>query len=430
MIAKHGSACNFKLSVAVRFGYGTLCALYGFIATGTAWVNKMQVYLVGGAVRDELLELDVKDKDYVVVGATPEEMLALGYTQVGKDFPVFLHPTSKNEYALARTERKVGAGYTGFSCYAAPDVSLEDDLLRRDLTINAIAKDDDGSYIDPHGGLADINNRVLRHVSPAFSEDPLRVLRLARFAARFAALGFTIAEETWQLAQQMVASGELSSLNGERVWQELSRALQGPSPKVFAQVLDDLAAWPQLLQSTTPVTGHWSLLNDDLLSMPAPDHLPSRYALLCLGLFANQATPIADIHRRLRVPSACAEVSDLAVRVLNLLSDQPSSRHVDNYLALLKSADPIRRPQRWQQAIEALEHSAQVVHGGTTDVNHKARALVTPSHAQLEQLNAICAAYCAVDTSEFIAKGLQGAAVGEALLTARRAAIKALLQSP
>ncbi|VTR54754.1 Multifunctional CCA protein [Serratia fonticola] len=202
----------------------------------------MKTYLVGGAVRDTLLNLPVVDHDWVVVGATPADLLALGYQQVGKDFPVFLNPQTHEEYALARTERKSGQGYTGFTCYAAPDVTLEEDLLRRDLTINAMARGDDGVLVDPYNGKADLDARLLRHVSDAFGEDPLRVLRVARFAARFASLGFTVAPETSALMQQMAESGELASLTAERVWKETEKALQSQSPQVYFQVLRDCGA--------------------------------------------------------------------------------------------------------------------------------------------------------------------------------------------
>lgn len=197
----------------------------------------MKIYLVGGAVRDQLLQIPIKDRDYMVVGATPQQMLDLGYSQVGKDFPVFLHPKTQQEYALARTERKTAAGYGGFSCYAAPDVTIEEDLLRRDLTINAIAQDEAGELIDPYGGQQDIQERVLRHVSNAFIEDPLRVLRVARFAARFHHLGFTIAPETIALMQQIAQSGELEALTPERVFLELDKALDTQSPQIFFEVL-------------------------------------------------------------------------------------------------------------------------------------------------------------------------------------------------
>ncbi len=202
----------------------------------------MQIYLVGGAVRDELLGLHSSDRDWLVVGATPQQMLSDGYTAVGKDFPVFLHPRTKEEYALARTERKSGPGYTGFDCYFAPDVTLEQDLKRRDLTINAIAKDHNGTLYDPYHGAQDIENKLLRHVSAAFVEDPLRVLRVARFAAKLAHLGFSVAPETMQLMQQMVANGELNTLTAERVWQEWHKSLLTPRPDVFIQVLHECGA--------------------------------------------------------------------------------------------------------------------------------------------------------------------------------------------
>ena len=202
----------------------------------------MKIYLVGGAVRDQLLNLPVKDRDWVVVGATPETLLQQGYQQVGKDFPVFLHPDTHEEYALARTERKSGSGYTGFTCYAAPDVTLEDDLQRRDLTINAIAYSAKGEYIDPYHGIDDIHAKLLRHVSVAFSEDPLRVLRVARFAARFAPLGFTIAPETMSLMQEMTNSGELNALTAERVWKETEKALHSQAPQVSFLILPHCCA--------------------------------------------------------------------------------------------------------------------------------------------------------------------------------------------
>src|SRR5688572_4226390 len=197
----------------------------------------MQVYLVGGAVRDELLGRPVSERDWVVVGATPEEMTRLGYTQVGRDFPVFLHPHTHEEHALARLERKTGPGYRGFVTEFSANVTLEEDLARRDLTINAIARTPDGGFVDPFNGRGDLEKRVLRHVSPAFVEDPVRILRVARFAARFAALGFGIAEETATLMRKMVDSGELDALVPERVWQETERALGEPNPEVFFEVL-------------------------------------------------------------------------------------------------------------------------------------------------------------------------------------------------
>jgi tRNA nucleotidyltransferase (CCA-adding enzyme) len=213
-------------------------------------IQSLEHYLVGGAVRDKLLNRDIYDRDWLVVGSTVKEMLSLGFTQVGKDFPVFLHPETKEEYALARTERKQGEGYTGFICNAEPSVSLEEDLLRRDLTINAMAMNKSGEIIDPYNGQDDLNNRVLRHVSDAFIEDPLRVLRVARFAARFHEYNFTIAGETLVLMQKISDSGELSTLSGERIWQEMSRSLAEKHPEIFFQTLKKCNAlekiWPEL----------------------------------------------------------------------------------------------------------------------------------------------------------------------------------------
>lgn len=222
----------------------------------------MEIYLVGGAVRDELLGRSTKERDWVVVGATPEMMLAKGYRKVGKDFPVFLHPMTGEEYALARTERKSGKGYYGFDCYAAPDVTLEEDLKRRDLTINAIAKKEDGTIIDPFGGVRDLQDKKLRHVSNAFVEDPLRVLRIARFAARFAELGFCIVEDTYQLLRVMIRQNELDYLAPERVWQELNRALSESMPQVFFQVLRRCGALQVLFKEIdqlygVPATPKW-----------------------------------------------------------------------------------------------------------------------------------------------------------------------------
>lgn len=215
----------------------------------------MKIYLVGGAVRDQLLQRQVTERDYVVVGSTPEEMLAQNFKPVGKDFPVFLHPKTKAEYALARTERKIGQGYTGFTFHTAPDVTLEEDLIRRDLTINAMAQDDAGNIIDPYGGQQDLQDRLLRHVSIAFIEDPVRILRLARFAARFYELGFTVANDTMQLMRTMVENGEVNALVAERVWQEWQRALEEKNPEVFISVLRECGALKVLLPELDKLFG-------------------------------------------------------------------------------------------------------------------------------------------------------------------------------
>ena len=245
----------------------------------------MKTYVVGGAVRDELLGLPVKDRDHVVVGATPEEMVTLGYKPVGKDFPVFLHPETHEEYALARTERKSGRGYKGFTVYAAPDVTLEDDLRRRDLTINAIAKAEDGTLIDPFNGEKDLQNRVLRHVSDAFAEDPVRILRVARFAARF---GFSVHETTAALMRKMVESGETDYLVPERVWQEFSKGLMEERPERMFEVLEACGLRERLLPEleTQP----------ELMSGP----LAVRFALLAWSLAEDE---VETLCRRLRVPN-------------------------------------------------------------------------------------------------------------------------------
>ena len=254
----------------------------------------MKVYRVGGSVRDELLGRTVADRDFVVVGATPEQMVAAGYRPVGSDFPVFLHPQTNDEYALARTERKSGRGYRGFVFHTTPDVTLEADLARRDLTINAIARDDDGRLIDPHGGVADLRAGILRHVSPAFAEDPLRVLRVARFAARF---GFSVAPETEALMRQISAGGELSTLTAERVWQELAKALMEARPSLFFEVLRRCGALGQLLPEVDALFGvpqpplHHPELDTGVhlmqaldFSAAAADPLPVRSAVLAHDL--------------------------------------------------------------------------------------------------------------------------------------------------
>lgn len=370
----------------------------------------MQIYLVGGAVRDELLGLEVVDRDFVVVGGSPQALIEQGYIQIGKDFPVFLHPKSKEEYALARTERKAGKGYTGFTCYAAPDVTLEQDLQRRDLTINAIAKDREGHLIDPFAGVKDLEQRILRHVSPAFSEDPLRVLRVARFAARFNTFGFQVATSTWQLMQQMVTAGELAELTPERVWQELSRSLTGPAPQVFCQLLSDLDAWPQLLftpeQQITLQPIDWQLLN---AAAPAQPPLSVVYALF--GLAIQRANPHLNaklLQQALRVPNDCTEVSSLVLRIEKLLfSTRLTPAEV---MQMLKLADPVRRPERWEDTLKALHMVVDAEHGEEGNETCVQR---------LTQLKQAQQAYSAVSATPFIDAGLRGAEIGKALARER-----------
>jgi tRNA nucleotidyltransferase (CCA-adding enzyme) len=297
----------------------------------------VKAYEVGGCVRDELLGLPVADRDWVVVGSTPEEMVRLGYRPVGKDFPVFLHPETHEEYALARTERKSGRGYKGFTVYAAPDVSLEDDLRRRDLTINAMAKDEAGRLIDPHGGERDLREGVLRHVSPAFEEDPVRILRVARFVARF---GFRIAEETRQLMRRMVETGEADHLVAERVWQEFSRGLMEPHPARMLEVLDACGLTARLL----PELSHDRAALERAAAAGAG--LAVRFAVLTWGL---EAAPLAALCARLRAPNEERELAEAACRARPLLA----SRKPEELLEALKRADAVRRPERFGQLLEA-----------------------------------------------------------------------------
>jgi tRNA nucleotidyltransferase (CCA-adding enzyme) len=291
----------------------------------------VKAYVVGGAVRDELLGLDVQDKDYVVVGATPEEMVAAGFTPVGKDFPVFLHPRTHEEYALARTERKSGRGYKGFTVYSAPDVTLEQDLARRDLTINAMARSPEGELIDPFHGQADLRAGVLRHVSEAFHEDPVRILRVARFAARF---GFRIADETLALMKFMVDNGEADHLVPERVWQEFGRGLLEEHPERMFDALERCDFRPKLLSELTAIPGTFS------------GPLAVRFAVLCWPLQESQIEGLCD---RLRVPN---EERDLALLCCRLRSSLDAT-HPADLLRLLKRGDAIRRPERFRALLEA-----------------------------------------------------------------------------
>ncbi len=313
----------------------------------------MKVYQVGGAVRDELLGLPVDDRDYVVVGATPEEMERLGFKPVGKDFPVFLHPATHAEYALARTERKSGRGYKGFVVRAAPDVTLEDDLARRDLTINAIARDEQGNLIDPFGGAADLKAGVLRHVGPAFVEDPVRVLRVARFAARF---GFRPAPETLELMREMVANGEVDALVPERVWQELAKGLMAPAPRRMFETLAECGALPRVLPE-------WPRL-EERRALAALDHAVARLLPLTVryaALFAGGPNDAVEgVAARLRAPTDCRDLAVLAARWSAPLRDARqlgAAALVD----LFERADAFRRPERFAELVETCECDALAV---------------------------------------------------------------------
>jgi len=290
-------------------------------------------YVVGGAVRDELLGLPVHDRDYVVVGTTPEEMTAAGFKPVGKDFPVFLHPKTHEEYALARTERKSGRGYKGFTVYSAPDVTLEQDLARRDLTINAIAKQADGTLIDPFNGEKDVRAGVLRHVSPAFSEDPVRILRIARFAARFA---FRIADETLALMTKMVANGETDHLVPERVWQEFAKGLCEPHPELMFEALERCGLRPKLLPELK------------VIPRTPSGPLAVRFAVLCWPLAEED---IKSLCERLRVPNDERELALLACRTQKLLN----ATQAGDLLNLFKRADAFRRAERFGLLLQAAK---------------------------------------------------------------------------
>ena len=310
----------------------------------------MKIYCVGGAVRDELLGLPVKDRDYVVVGATPEEMTRQGYRPVGRDFPVFLHPETHEEYALARTERKTARGYHGFEFHAAPDVTLEQDLARRDLTINAIARDMDGKLIDPHDGAADLKAGVLRHVSSAFKEDPVRILRVARFAARF---GFRIAPETQKLMRQMVENGEADALVSERVWQELARGLMEKRPSRMFEVLRECGA---LARIAPELDALWDDAETAASAMGALDGvaqagttLPARFATLTRFL---EPLAVESVATRLKLPSDCRDLALLAARHANAMADA-AELEAPALLELFNAVDLWRRPERLSELAAA-----------------------------------------------------------------------------
>jgi len=328
----------------------------------------LQAYIVGGAVRDRLLGREVADRDWVVIGATPEEMLARGFRPVGKDFPVFLHPKSREEYALARTERKVARGYHGFSFHAAPEVTLAQDLARRDLTINAMALDADGSIIDPYHGQADLRAGILRHVSPAFAEDPVRILRTARFAARF---GFSLAPETLQLTREMVSNGEVDTLVAERVWQEMAKALMERQPSGFFLTLRLSGALAHILPELDPLFGTSAptaltpaLTRDGAHRLDALDYaagqnteLAVRFAVLMLNLDAGKevgtevsVNTLLALCARLRVPAECR---DLAKNAILYRESIHAAAQLDAHqvLRLFKACDALRRPQRFLQLL-------------------------------------------------------------------------------
>ena len=402
----------------------------------------MQIYMVGGAVRDQLLGRPVNDHDWVVVGATPEQMTALGYLPVGRDFPVFLHPQTREEYALARTERKSGRGYRGFVVQASPDVTLEQDLARRDLTINAIAISADpasaGAIIDPYGGVQDLQRRVLRHVSEAFHEDPVRILRVARFAARFT--DFSVAPETLQLMRQMVAHGEADHLVPERVWQELARGLMEDKPSRMFEVLRECGALRVLLPEVDRLWGvpqppqhhpevdtgvHLLLVLDMAARLQAP--LTVRFACLTHDLGKGSTPPeilprhigheqrsvqlLKGLCARWRVPNDCRELAEVVAREHGNIH-RSGDLGAAALVRLLERCDAIRKPQRFEEILLACE----------CDVRGRLGCEDAP-YPQAARLRAALAAVLSVATNEIAAhaksKGLSGEKIGELIHAAR-----------
>jgi tRNA nucleotidyltransferase (CCA-adding enzyme) len=406
----------------------------------------MQIYKVGGAVRDRLLGIPVTDIDRVVVGATAEEMLAKGFHPVGADFPVFLDPKTGEEYALARTERKSGRGYGGFVFHASPEVTLEEDLVRRDLTINAMAEDDHGNLTDPYHGQRDLEARVLRHVSPAFAEDPLRVLRVARFAARYAPLGFKVADETLGLMRQLSESGELEALTAERSWKEISRALMEKQPQVFIQVLRDCTALKVLMPEVDalfgvpqpeahhpeidtglhtlsvleqaalhqqPLTVRWACLLHDLGKGLTPEHeWPRHIAHEHKGLKLIKA-----VNERFKVPRDCQELA-LLVGQYHTHAHRALELKASTLLELLQSFDVYRRPQRFEEFIAACEMDARGRKG-----------LENRSYPQADYLRGAAAVARAVAVQPLLEKGFKGPELGEAIKRERLRVLKAYKES-
>jgi len=404
----------------------------------------MKIYEVGGAVRDELLGLPVQDKDYVVVGATPEQMEKLGYRPVGKDFPVFLHPQTHEEYALARTERKTAKGYKGFQVFASPDVSLEEDLARRDLTINAIARDESGGLIDPYNGQADLQNKVLRHVSEAFVEDPVRILRAARFAARFT--DFTVAPETMQRMQQMVEDGEVDALVPERVWQELAKGLMEAKPSRMFEVLRACGALKKILPEVDRLWGvpqppqHHPEVDTGVHVMMVIDYaasqnysLPVRFAALThdlgkgttpkdilprhIGHEERSVNLLKDMAKRLRVPNDCKELAHIVAKYHGKVHRVDEMRP-GTILQFLHDTDAVRQPARFQEFLQACESDSR----GRTGYENKA-------FPQADILLNVLGAVMAVDAGAIAKHFTEPEKIKNAVFEARVEAIKHHLSS-
>lgn len=361
----------------------------------------MEIYLVGGAVRDRLLGLPVKEKDYVVVGATVQQMLEKGFKQVGKDFPVFLHPETKEEYALARKERKTSPGYTGFEFDSSPRVSLQDDLMRRDLTINAIAEDATGRLVDPYHGKLDLRKKVLRHVSDAFIEDPVRILRVARFAARFAPLKFKVSKKTINLMKKMVKLGEVDALVPERVWKEWERALQEKSPQVFFDVLQECSAAKQIFPQFT--RKNFRALK---IASKKTEDAEIRFAILCFGLNKEELISLCE---NFRVPN---NYKELALLVTNQYPEYLKLRKFtsEQILDFLTRVDAFRRHERFYKFLTACE---------ILDKINKKR----PSVNKLRLIYEILAG---IELAEIMELGFKGKELGDAIRQKRIESIELL----
>ncbi len=370
----------------------------------------MEFYLVGGAVRDQLLGLPIKDRDWVVVGATPEQMLNRGFRQVGADFPVFLHPDTREEYALARTERKQGRGYHGFTVYSAPDVTLEQDLLRRDLTINAMAMDEAGELIDPFNGSRDIRERMLRHVSAAFTEDPLRILRTARFAARFQPQGFRVCPETMSLMESMVAEGEVDHLVPERVWQEIRRALQEQSPTTFFEILRECGALRVLIPELDQSPDYQTAMEFLDCVHQHTGTLEQRFAALLSPLAPDTARAVAE---SLKAGNDCKSMATLASRVrAALMETGDTTPSPDTLLELLNITDYWRRPERFRQLCGVLPCTLP--------------ADVKPLAALLEKSANACDS---VNPRALMERGIKGRELGQAIQQERLQRIAGLIDN-
>ncbi len=409
-------------------------------------MTSAKTYLVGGAVRDRLLGLPVRERDWVVVGTTPEDMVALGFKAVGRDFPVFLHPQTKEEHALARTERKTAPGYHGFVFHTDAKVTLEDDLRRRDLTINAIAEDEAGTLHDPYGGQADISARLLRHVSPAFAEDPVRILRVARFYSRFRPLGFRVAGETLTLMREMVANGEVDALQAERVWQETQRSLMQDDPAAYFELLRECGALEKLFPELEALFGvpqtpkhhpeidtgiHVLMALAQAVRMQAP--LTVRFAVLCHD-FGKARTPadvlprhygheargvplVEQFCKRLRVPNDCRDLAVMTTRY-HLLIHQAQALKPSTLVELFEQTRAFQQPERFTQFLQACEADAR----GRTGLEDR-------DYPQPAYLQAALAAAASVQASTVVAAGYSGEAVGAQLRKQRIAAVAAFKTS-